>query len=69
MPSSPKARDLTGSLVHYAEKGSRPPRRTAPAKQMAEREVAFDPFTFAVWCAACCLLAAQVLLIVVPELT
>ena len=66
MSSSPKARDLTGSLV----KGARAPRRPRPNKQdqVAERDMAFDPFSFAVWCATCCLLAAQVLLIVVPEL-
>ncbi len=68
MPSSPKARDLTGSLVRYGEKRPQAPRPILPRKQKQERDMTFDPFPFAVWCAVGCLLAMQLLLLALPEL-
>ena len=67
MSSSPKPRDLTGSLVRYGERASRAPRPVLPSKQKQERKVTFDPFTFAVWCSVGCLLIAQLMLLVLLE--
>ena len=67
MPSSPKPRDLTASLLRYGEKRAQALRSALPGKQMPEREMTFDPFAFGVWCAVGCLLVAQVILLVLLE--
>ena len=70
MSSSPKAKDLTGSLVHYSEKKgkSQSLRPVKLKKEKKEREMAFDPFSYGVWCAVACLFVAQALLILLPGL-
>ena len=68
MPSSPKPKDLTGSLVTYKERrGSKAPRLTKKEKERAERKPAFDPFTFVVWCLAGMAAAVQLALIILPD--
>lgn len=71
MPSSnsAKPKDITGSLVHYKQKAPRPEGLNAPAKasrvkSSLEREVAFDPLTFAMWGAVAVLISCQWVLMI-----